>query len=112
MGEEVAGGGLVDDPNIQAMPRVGADITVADEKFGLPVEPCGDGGEYSMKMCRVDGLVKVVPVHGGSGNFIFDNVPVLGCPARKGACADYERTGIIQHCFLPPKAIQDEVFRR
>ena len=65
-----------------------------------------------MKMSRVDGLVEVVPMDGGSGDLVFDDVPVFGAAAGEGACADDECTGIVQHSFLPPKAMPGEVFRR
>ena len=64
-----------------------------------------------MKICRVDGLVEVVPMDGAGGDFVFDDVPVFGCAAGEGACADDERTGIARHSFLAPKAMQGEVFR-
>lgn len=111
MGEEVAGRGLVDDPDIEAVARVGADITIADEEPRGLVEPCGNGAKDAMKMSWVDGLVKVIPMDGGGSDLVFNDVPVLGRTAREGACPDHERTGIARHSFLSPKTVQYEVFR-
>jgi hypothetical protein len=111
VGEEVATGGLVDDPDIKAVTRVGADMAIAHEEFRSLVEPCSNGGKDAMKTSRIDGLVEVVPVDGAGGDLVFYDIAVFGATAGEGACTDDECTGIAQHCFLPPKAMPGKVFR-
>ena len=111
VGKEVSAGGLVDDPDVEAVARVGADAAVAHEKSGRFVEPGSHGGKDAMKMGRVDGLVEVVPMDRAGGDLVFDDVAVFGGPARESACADHECTGIAPHCFFTVKAMQGEFVR-
>jgi hypothetical protein len=111
VGKEVPARGFVNDPDIEAMARVGADITVTYEELMRLIEPAGNGGKDAVEMSRVDGLVEVVPVDGACGDLIFYDIPVLRGTTGESARPHNERTGVAQQCFLPAKAMPGEVFR-